>query len=77
MLGQLLKEAQDRWESFEYGRPANAPPVTWQESRENFRSYHIIEGPIELKQEEFRALKQESMSVAEYHDKFAQLSCYT
>ena len=27
--------------------------------------------------EEFRALKQGSMSVAEYHDKFAQLSCYT
>ena len=34
------------------------------------------EGLIELKQEEFRALKQGSMSVAEYHDKFAQLSCY-
>jgi len=31
---------------------------------------------IELKQEEFRALKQGSISVAEYHDKFAQLSCY-
>jgi hypothetical protein len=29
-----------------------------------------------LKQEEFRALKQESMSVAEYRDKFAQLSRY-
>ena len=31
---------------------------------------------IELKQEEFRTLKQGSMSVAEYHDKFAQLSYY-
>jgi hypothetical protein len=31
---------------------------------------------IELKQEEFRALKQGSMSMAEYHDKFAQLSRY-
>jgi len=27
--GQLQREAQDWWESFEYGRPANAPPVTW------------------------------------------------
>ena len=28
-LGQLQGEAQDWWESFEYGRPANAPPITW------------------------------------------------
>ena len=26
--GQLQSEAQDWWESFEYGRPANTPPVT-------------------------------------------------
>ena len=31
---------------------------------------------IELKQEEFRALKQGSMSIIEYRDKFAQLSRY-
>jgi len=31
---------------------------------------------VELKQEEFGALKQGSMSVAEYCDKFAQLSRY-
>ena len=31
---------------------------------------------MELKQEEFRSLKQGSMSVAEYRDKFAQLSRY-
>ena len=74
--GQLQGEAQDWWEAFEYGCPANAPPITWQEFRENFRSYHIPEGLIELKQEEFRALKQGSISVAEYHDKFAQLSRY-
>jgi hypothetical protein len=43
---------------------------------ENFRSHHIPEGLIELKQEEFQALKQGSMSVAEYHNKFAQLSRY-
>ena len=27
--GQLQGEAQDWWEAFEYGRPTNAPPVTW------------------------------------------------
>ena len=31
---------------------------------------------MELKQEEFRSLKQGSVTVAEYHDKFAQLSRY-
>ena len=48
-LGQLQGEAQDWSESFEYGRPTNAPPVTWQEFKENFKSYHIPEGLIELK----------------------------
>ena len=27
--GQLQGEAQGWWEAFEYGRPTNAPPVTW------------------------------------------------
>ena len=31
---------------------------------------------MELKQEEFRSLKQGSMTVAEYRGKFAQLSHY-
>ena len=31
---------------------------------------------VELKQEEFRALKQGSMSMSEYRDKFVQLSRY-
>ena len=26
--GQLQGEVQDWWESFEYGHPANAPPIT-------------------------------------------------
>jgi hypothetical protein len=75
-LGQLQGAAQDWWESFQYGRPENGPEITWKEFTENFRSHHIPEGLIELKQEEFRALKQGSMSVAEYHDKFVQLSRY-
>jgi hypothetical protein len=74
--GQLQGEAQDWWESYEYGRPANDPAVTWQEFRENFRAYHIPEGMIELKAEEFRNLTQGSLSVVEYRDRFAQLSRY-
>jgi hypothetical protein len=48
--------------------------VTWQEFRENFGAYHIPEGMIELKAEEFMNLIQGSLSIAEYHDRFAQLS---
>lgn len=42
----------------------------------NFRSFHIPIGMVELNQDEFQALKQGSMTVSEYRDKFAQLSCY-
>ena len=41
-----------------------------------FRSHHFPEGQIELKAEEFESLKQGSMTVSEYRDKFAQLSRY-
>jgi hypothetical protein len=42
--GQLQGPAQDWRESFQYGRPNHAPPITWKEFTDNFRSYHILEG---------------------------------
>ena len=74
--GQLQGAAQDWWDSFQYGHPNNAPVITWQEFKDNLRAYHIPDGLVELKQEEFRSLKQGSLSMVEYHDKFAQLSRY-
>jgi hypothetical protein len=74
--GQLQGAAQDWWDSFMFGHPANATPITWAEFTENFRLYHIPEGFMELKREEFRSLKQKSMTVSEYHDRFTQLSHY-
>ena len=41
-----------------------------------FRSHHVPAGLMKLKKKEFLALKQGSMSVAEYRDKFIQLSWY-
>jgi hypothetical protein len=29
--GQLQGAAQDWWDSFKFGRPANAAPITWVE----------------------------------------------
>ena len=43
---------------------------------ENFKTYHIPVGEVELKQDEFQALKQGSVSVCEYRNRFTQLSHY-
>jgi hypothetical protein len=50
--------------------------ITWQEFRNKFREQHIPKGLMKLKKQEFLALKQGSMSVSEYRDKFIQLSRY-
>ena len=74
--GQLQGVAQDQWESYQYGRPNNAGQITWQEFMENFKTYHIPTGEVELKHDEFQALKQGSILVCEYHNWFTQLSRY-
>ena len=76
MSDQLQGAAQHWWESYQYGSPNNAPAITWQEFKENFRSYHIPLGEVELKQEEFLNLKQGSMTEYEDHDMFIELSRY-
>jgi hypothetical protein len=58
---------------------AHAAPntITWQEFKDNFCVHHIPSGVIKLKQREFLALKQGSMSINKYLDKFTQLSLCT
>ena len=73
---QLQGVVQDWWETYQYGHPNNAGQITWQEFMENFKMYHIPTGEVELKQDEFQALKQGSISVCEYHNRFTQLSRY-
>ncbi|XP_066334357.1 uncharacterized protein [Miscanthus floridulus] len=74
--GQLQGAAQTWWESYQSARPNNAPAITWLEFVRDFKAHHIPDGLIELKQEEFKSLRMGSMSVSEYHDKFAQLARY-
>jgi hypothetical protein len=74
--GQLQGAAQDWWDSFKFGRPTNAAPITWVEFTQSFRTYHIPDGLMEIKREEFRSLRQKSMTVSEYRDRFTQLSRY-
>jgi hypothetical protein len=75
-FGQLQGAAQTWWESYQPACPNNAPPITWQEFVRDFKTHHIPDGVIELKQEEFKSLRIGSMTVSEYHDKFAHLSRY-
>jgi hypothetical protein len=49
--------------------------ITSDEFAANFRSHHIPSGLMKMKKE-FLSLKQAGMSVAEYRDKFIELSCY-
>jgi hypothetical protein len=44
--------------------------------RSNFRSHHIPAGLMKLKKKEFLSLKQGGMSVAEFRDRFIELSRY-
>jgi hypothetical protein len=71
----LRGAAQSWWESY-LATHDNPDTITWEEFRDNFRQYHVPAGPMTVKKEEFLALKQGSMSVSEYRDRFLQLSRY-
>jgi hypothetical protein len=71
----LRGAAQSWWESY-LTTHANPDTITWEEFRDSFHQYHVPAGLMTVKKEEFLALKQGSMSVSEYRDRFLQLSCY-
>jgi hypothetical protein len=73
--GRLVGPAGDWWDAYATAHP-NRQNITWQEFCDNFRTYHIPSGVIKLKQREFLSLRQGSMSVTEYLDKFTHLSRY-
>ena len=52
----------------------NADAITWEELCEEFRKYHVLIGIMEMKDDEFRDLKQGSMTVNQYIQKFIRLS---
>jgi hypothetical protein len=71
----LRGAAQSWWESY-LATHANPDTITWEEFRGNLCQYHVPAGLMTVKKEEFLALKQGSMSISEYRDKFLQLSRY-
>jgi hypothetical protein len=72
---QLRGAAQSWWESY-LTTHADPKAIIWEEFRDNFHRYHVPEGLMIVRKEKLLALKQGSLSVSEYMDKFLQLSRY-
>jgi hypothetical protein len=72
-LGRLTSPAADWRDSYTAAHDA-ADTITGVEFSTQFRKYHIPARLMKIKKKEFLSLKQGSMSVSEYHDKFIQLS---
>jgi hypothetical protein len=73
--GRLIGHAADWWDSYTAAHDA-ADTITWAEFTTQFRNHHISVGLMKIKKKGFLSLKQGSMSVSEYRDKFIQLSRY-
>jgi hypothetical protein len=63
------------WEAYS-GAVDNANTITWQEFVEEFHRYHIPDGIMKLKANEFRNLKQGNKTLSEYIFQFTELSRY-
>ena len=72
---QLKGTAADLWDNYcaAHDNPAG---IRWPEFVSTFRANHIPAGVIEMKRKQFLNLKQEKMTVVEYHVQFTQLARY-
>src|ERR1041385_9025544 len=67
--------AGEWWESFVAMQP-DGHVVNWQEFRDAFQRYHIMDELMERKREEFCNLSQGNMTVHQYRTEFNRLSRY-
>jgi hypothetical protein len=72
---QLIEPAKEWWENYQevVNDPAEIP---WQEFVEAFREHHIPEEIMEIKQDEFHALRQGPTTMNQYIQKFMKLARY-
>jgi hypothetical protein len=71
--GRLQGSAAAWWDA--YVDVHSTPDAnTWDEFVTNFRRHHIPAGLMKIKKKEFLSLKQARMSMAEFRDKFIELS---
>src|SRR6187399_2202160 len=71
---QLKDQAADWWQQYKDSRPGQV--ISWENFCKDFRSHHIPTSVIEGMREQFRNLKQGSMTVYQYHVKFQNLARY-
>jgi hypothetical protein len=67
---RLLSGAAQSWWESNLATHANPETITWEKLRENFRRYHMPDGLMIVRKDEFLALKQGPLYVSEYRDKF-------
>jgi hypothetical protein len=65
----LTGAAQSWWDSY-LANHADSEAITWEEIKDNLCWYHIPEGLMIVRNEEFLALKPGPMSVSEYRANF-------
>ena len=71
----LRGPAAQWWESHKLKLP-DETASTWQEFQSAFRAWHLPQGLMHQKKEEFLKLRQGETTVVEYHRKFLELSRY-
>jgi hypothetical protein len=75
VTGRLQGIAGAWWDAY-VAAHATLDTITWQEFTNSFRSHHIPAGRMKLKKKEFLSLKQGGMLVAEFRNRFIELSRY-
>ena len=71
---QLKDQAADWWQQYKDSRAGRE--ISWYDFCKDFRSHHIPTSVIEGMREQFRNLKQGSMTVYQYNVKFQNLARY-
>ena len=69
---QLKDQAIEWFQQYKDSRGGHV--ITWDEFRQDFKAHHIPQSVVESKREEFRNLKQGSLSVYDYNKLFQKLT---
>jgi len=72
---QLTGAARSWWDSYSDAYE-DTEHITWDEFVEAFTEYHILEGVLDSKEDEFRNLRQKGDTVHEYTTRFTTLLRY-
>jgi len=71
-----LQDAAGAWWQGYLAQHEAGHRVSWDEFKQAIRAFHILEGVMEIKAEEFRKLRQGNKSVMEYVNAFNHLAQY-